>query len=89
MPLSKYSLGSAEFSILCARLDISGESDLKEPGTEARHWGEAKGYLVFVQTVGCKPIASRARSFQPDRPNEEQLADPAVAKTVLDLGVVS
>lgn len=40
VPLSKYSLGSVEFSSLGTRLDISGESDLKLPGTEAGHWGK-------------------------------------------------
>lgn len=61
VPLSKYSLGSVEFSSLRTRLDISSESDLKAPGTEARPGGGAKGYLFSVLIVGCKPIASRAR----------------------------
>lgn len=62
VPLSKYSLGSVEFSSLGTRLDISGESDLKLPGTEARRGGGgAKVDLFSVQIVGCRPIASRAR----------------------------
>lgn len=82
VPLSKYSLGSVEFSSLGTRLDISGESDLKVPGTEGGHLGERKFIFFLCRLLDANPSQVERGSIQPDRPNEEQLATPASAKTV-------
>lgn len=82
VPLSKYSLGSVEFSSLGTRLEISGESDLRVPGTEAGHLGERKFIYFLCRLLDAIPSQLERGSIQPDRPNEGQLGIPASAKTV-------